>query len=256
MTSGLNVRHKDVRDTNADGGNGPMWWQGRRRHPKGFAGNAVLPDGNGKMTSSLTILMTGMLLGLSGGLMPGPLLTLVVAETLRHGIRGGVKVSLAPLVTDAPIILLTITVLKQLADIDAVYGVIALCGAAVLLYFGIESLRFQGSDLQFDPINPQSFRKGILANILNPSPYIFWMSIGAPLVLKAAKIQLLMAVLFIAGFYLLLVGSKIVVAVLVGKSRRFLKSAYYVFAIRVLGLFLIGFAVVFVRDGLSFWGLL
>ena len=81
------------------------------------------------------------------------------------------------------------------------------------------------------------------------------LTIGAPLVLKAAKIQILSAILFIAGFYLLLVGSKIAVALLVGKSRRFLKSAYYINIIRVLGLFLIGFALVLVKDGLFYFGL-
>ena len=208
------------------------------------------------MSNPLTILLAGMMLGLSGGLMPGPLLTLVISETLKHGVRAGIKVSLAPLLTDAPIIFATITILRQLTDVHTVYGLIALGGAAVLIFFGVESLRYRGSNLQLETVSPKSLKKGILANIFNPSPYIFWMSIGAPMVLKAAKIQIPLAIGFVVGFYLLLVGSKIVVAIIVGKSRRFLKSAYYVYAIRILGIFLIGFALLFIKDSLSHWGFL
>ncbi|MBT4876955.1 MAG: LysE family translocator, partial [Desulfobacula sp.] len=42
-------------------------------------------------------LTIGMVLGLSAGLAPGPLLTLVISETLLHDIRAGIKVAMAPL---------------------------------------------------------------------------------------------------------------------------------------------------------------
>ena len=60
--------------------------------------------------------LTGVLLGLSGGLAPGPLLTLVVAETLRHGVRAGIGVALVPLLTDMPIVLVTVALLHPLTD--------------------------------------------------------------------------------------------------------------------------------------------
>ena len=47
---------------------------------------------------------TGMLFGLSAGLAPGPLLALGIAQTLRFGAGQGVRVALAPLITDLPII--------------------------------------------------------------------------------------------------------------------------------------------------------
>jgi hypothetical protein len=56
--------------------------------------------GNG-MTHFLGI---GIIFGLSAGLAPGPLLMLVISDTLRHGIKAGVKVALAPVITDLPII--------------------------------------------------------------------------------------------------------------------------------------------------------
>ena len=64
------------------------------------------------MTSFFLI---GTLLGLSAGLSPGPLLTLVVSETFRHDFKAGIKVAISPLITDLPIILLTVIILDRLS---------------------------------------------------------------------------------------------------------------------------------------------
>ena len=47
------------------------------------------------MTEGLTYITTGFILGLSG-LIPGPLLTLVISETLKHGVKEGIKVAASP----------------------------------------------------------------------------------------------------------------------------------------------------------------
>lgn len=207
------------------------------------------------MKSQLTFLISGVILGLSGGLTPGPLLTLVISETLKHGIKEGIKISLAPLLTDLPIVFVAVYALSRLTDIGPLLGIIAICGAAFLIYLGYESLSFKGADLAVDQVRPQSLKKGVIANFLNPSPYLFWFSIGAPIILKASRISLSSAILFVFGFYLLLIGSKIVVAVLTGKSRQFLKSGRYVYTIRFLGILLLLFALLFLWDGLLYLGI-
>ncbi len=63
---------------------------------------------------TLSSLAAGTVFGLSAGFAPGPLLTLVITQTLRHDIREGVKVAMAPLITDLPIILLSLLVLSRL----------------------------------------------------------------------------------------------------------------------------------------------
>lgn len=49
----------------------------------------------------LYFLTVGTVLGLSAGFAPGPLLALVISETLRHGIPAGVRVALAPIIVSA-----------------------------------------------------------------------------------------------------------------------------------------------------------
>jgi threonine/homoserine/homoserine lactone efflux protein len=42
------------------------------------------------------IFTTAVVFGLSAGLSPGPLLTLVIAETLKRGIAAGIRIAVAP----------------------------------------------------------------------------------------------------------------------------------------------------------------
>ena len=97
--------------------------------------------------------------------------------------------------------------------------------------------------------------RGVIANFLNPNPYLFWFSVGAPIVLRAANAEPLAAAGFLGGFYSLLVGAKMALSLAVGRSRRFLQSALYVAVVRLLGVVLLILAARFVIDGLGYLGL-
>ena len=58
-------------------------------------------------------LVVALTLGLAAGVSPGPLLALVVSATLERGFGAGLRVASAPLVTDLPIILACVSVLRS-----------------------------------------------------------------------------------------------------------------------------------------------
>ncbi|QQS55868.1 MAG: LysE family transporter [Candidatus Competibacteraceae bacterium] len=190
----------------------------------------------------------GLLLGLSGGLAPGPLLALVTSETLRHGVRAGIAVALAPLLTDPPIVLAALLVLRPLADQDLPLALLHLGGGLYLAWLSLESLRFRGAELP--PVAPgHSLRRGVIANILNPNPYLFWLAVGAPTVLAAWRREPLAAIAFVIAFYLPLVGSKVVLALLLGRVRHALRSRGYVVLMRGLGGLLLVYALLLLCEG-------
>jgi threonine/homoserine/homoserine lactone efflux protein len=201
-------------------------------------------------------LLLGIILGLSAGLAPGPLLTLVVSETLRHDVKAGTKVALAPVVTDVPIVIATLFIFSKLSDFHAVAGVISLAGGCFILYTGCRSLQNTGASLNVVTSPPRSLAKGVLANTLSPHPYLFWLSVGAPTVTKAMNLNIMAAAAFIMGFYACLLGSKVLVALMVGRSRPFLQGKAYAYTSRVLGLLLCFLALALFRDGLILLGLL
>jgi threonine/homoserine/homoserine lactone efflux protein len=194
-------------------------------------------------------LLTGLFFGLTGGLTPGPLLTLVISETLKYGRNAGIKVALAPLLTDTPIVITILILVAKIASISFIAGIISLCGGLFLIYLGVESIRFQADSLQLSQAVPRSLLKGIITNFLNPSPYIFWFTIGAPIILKASVEDISHAIAFLGGMYGCLVSSKIVVALLLDHSRALLSSTAYTWTIRGLGIILLFFAVYFFWEG-------
>lgn len=203
------------------------------------------------MTPEISLLVTGLVFGLSGGLTPGPLSALILSQSLKYGIQEGVKIAIAPLLTDLPIILVALFLISRISEIDLLVGVVALSGGAYLAYLGCESLLFKGADLHADKAKPRSIQKGMITNILNPSPYLFWFTLGAPSVLKGMEQGVTPAVLFLIGLYLMLVGSKVLLAVVAGRSRDFLSSKHYIYTIRFLGLVLFFFAGRFLLEGIQ-----
>jgi threonine/homoserine/homoserine lactone efflux protein len=205
------------------------------------------------MSTGITYITSAFLLGLSG-LIPGPLLTLVISETLKHGIKEGVKVAVSPLFTDLPIILITILVMSRFAHTDYILGIIAFGGSLFLIYLGFESLSYRA--IEPGLANRVSvIKKGIIANFLNPSPYVFWFTIGAPTIIKAYNKSLIDAGLFIAIFYFVLIGSKVVIAAITGKSRHILSSRFYLYLIRFLGVVMFLFAIYFIKSGISYFSI-
>lgn len=197
----------------------------------------------------LTYLATGMIFGLSSGLAPGPLLTLVLVETLRHGAGAGVRVSLSPLVTDLPIIGISLLALTRLSGSNHVLGLISLAGALFLAHLGRETFTSPPVSVGAPESGAQPLRRGILTNFLNPHPYLFWTTVGSPLLVRAWKDGGGGAAAFLAGFYLCLVGSKVVLAAFTGRGRHLLGGRAYGICMRFLGILLWGCALLLAVDG-------
>lgn len=204
----------------------------------------------------LEYLSAGTLLGLASGFAPGPLLVLVVAETLRHDLRAGIKVAIAPLITDVPIIVISLLVLSRLAHFRTILGGISILGGLFILYLGYESIKTKGLEFNLPPSISNSFKKGVITNALNPHPYIFYVTVGAPIIFKALKQNFALAFLFIGSFLIFLVGSKVILAMVVERSRAFLKGPVYIWLMRILGALLLFFSIMLFRDGLRLLGLI
>jgi threonine/homoserine/homoserine lactone efflux protein len=209
------------------------------------------------ITSAATAALSGVAFGLSAGLTPGPLLALVIAQTLTHGPREGCKVALAPLLTDTPIILAALLLTRSAAGHEAVLGAITLCGAAFLLYCAWDCLRWTppgpGRNDAHREKGPGSVRKGVLANFLNPGPYLFWMTVGAPLIAESQGLGWPTLASFLGAFSLTIVSAKSGVALLTWRSGPVLGSRGYALVMKALGVMLLFYAALFVRDA---WGLL
>jgi threonine/homoserine/homoserine lactone efflux protein len=183
----------------------------------------------------------GLALGLGAGLAPGPLTAVMVAATLDRGFAAGARVAVAPLLTDVPIVALCMLVLQGLPD-RALAG-LSIAGAAFVAYLAVDALRAEEST----PAR-SDLRRGALVNALSPHPWLFWITVGGPILADAADSSTAAAVGFVTAFYALLVGAKLAVAGLVAAGRR----DSWRRAVRPVSAGLLGLAAVaLLADGIS-----
>jgi len=195
-------------------------------------------------------------MGLTAGLSPGPLLMLLISETIKRNRKAGILVACVPLITDLPIVLISIFVLQAISNYHFILGIISLLGALYLGYLAFENIKLKHFDPDIDELRSKSLKKGIITNFLNPNPYLFWMTIGAPTVLKGYRTNIFLSLCFVIGFYIFLVGSKIIIALLVDRSKALIKSSLYVMLIKILGLMLLVFSLIFIKESLVHFKLL
>jgi threonine/homoserine/homoserine lactone efflux protein len=174
-------------------------------------------------------LLLGISLGFGAGIAPGPLLALVMTTTLQRGLLAGVRVALSPLLTDAPIILLCVLVLRSLPP--GFHDLISFIGGFFVIYLGIDGLReARHATLEIDAAADSGARdllRGALVNALSPHPWLFWLGVGAPQLVDAWKQSPTNAFAFLLGFFVLLIGCKIGIASGLAFGRRWLTLPLY-----------------------------
>ena len=199
------------------------------------------------------LVSAALLLGLGEGIKPGPLNTLVITETLQHDWRAGTKVALSPLITDAPIITISAWMWLQATSLSGVEAILYLAGAAFLTWLGIDGLR--SASPTFDEIeSPQeerSLRRGIITNLLNPNPWMFWTLAGAPFMVAAWNQSAWMPFAFVVPFLSVLIGIKILIAVTFHRSKDWMSDGGLLWAIRISSLALLALAALFALQGVS-----
>ena len=197
-------------------------------------------------------LVLGLTIGLTAGVSPGPLLFLTITSALRSGARAGVIVACAPLVSDLVVVALTLLVLGQLPG--TALSVIWVVGGLFMGWLGVRTwveartASLNQARAESPPSTLRALREGAVVNLLSPHPWVAWATALGPLTLSAWRDGPSNAVVFVAGFYLTLVGAKIAVALLAGQGRRRLSDGGYRTALRVAAVLLASSGVALVVE--------
>lgn len=153
-------------------------------------------------------LMRGLVLGFSAAAQPGPFQAYLLSQTISHGWRHTLLATFAPLLSDGPIILLVLLVLTRTPD--WFLNGMQLLGGLFLLYlaWGAYGTYKNPIALETAPVKAtnQSIVKAALMNGLSPNPYIFWGTIGGPLLIAGWRQSPTHGLSFMVGFYIMLIG--------------------------------------------------
>jgi len=199
----------------------------------------------------MSFALAALTFGLAAGLKPGPLGVFIIHQTMSKGSVHGFISSLAPILTDGPIILLALFLTLQLNDLNLFISIISILGSAYLANVAYKIFKAPNS------INPSgkgsaksSLATAIKINFLNPSPYIFWLTIGSGYILMGSELE---AAIFIVCAIFSLCATKFVVAVVIKKLGQRFNPKIYAMILKSLSLPLLGFSAQLLYSGVSIW---
>jgi threonine/homoserine/homoserine lactone efflux protein len=195
-------------------------------------------------------LALGLSLGIGAGVAPGPLLAVVIRASLEGGFAAGARVAMGPFLTDVPIIVFAAVLAAALPE--EALAALGVAGGAFLVYLGVEALREDATPVEAaagatGAAVDGSLRRGAITNLLNPHPWVFWITVGVPILGDGTTTE---AAVFLVAFYFMLVGSKLVVAALLAAGRdRLLRGSGYRLALRASGVLLLAAGVALAIEG-------
>ncbi len=170
-------------------------------------------------------LLSGLTLGFSAAFTPGPFQAFLLNQATHFGWRKTLLTAFAPLISDGPIIILMVFVLSKTPDY--LLNGLFIAGGLFLIFLANEAFKsfkaFEGTK-EGDPALPRSLPRRLvqaaLINALSPGPWIFWSLIAAPIFLDGWRQSPISGLIFMGGFYGLLIGGNIFFITLFASARR------------------------------------
>jgi len=167
-------------------------------------------------------ILQGIGYGFAAAAQPGPFQTYLISQTLLNGWKRTLPAAFAPLLSDGPIIVLSLLLLSQVPP--RFQRVFYVAGGLFILYLAYGNYK---SWKDFDPDLPfvetevqQRVLKAALINALNPNPYIFWSLVTGPILMKGWREVPLYGVGFLTGFYLTMILGFVTLILIFGLARQ------------------------------------
>ena len=190
----------------------------------------------------MIFLIQGATLGFAAAAQPGPFQTYLISRALDDGWRRALPVSLAPLISDGPIIVLVLVVLGQVPV--WFQHLLQIVGGLFLLYLAFGALK-SWREYETKVVTPGSVRMGVLkaamVNILNPNPWLGWSLVMGPLLLKGWSEAPSHGLALLLGFYMtIILGAMIIVVIFSGAKNLGPRLGRPLIGISGIGLALLG----------------
>lgn len=200
--------------------------------------------------------LQSLLIGYSGAIMPGPLLTYNINQSMRVGIRSGLLLIAGHAILELLTIIILFLGLGTFLSTNTAQLLIGSAGGTVLVVLGILMIKdlIQGKA----KLNVQEKEKersgglilnGIVISALNPYFIIWWTVVGLGMMLAANRTYgLIGIVVFFAGHMLADFSWYMLVSFLISRTQKIINEKAYKIIVVILAMVLVGFGVKFLVD--------
>lgn len=209
----------------------------------------------------LAVFIESLIIGYSGAVMPGTVLTYTIDRSMRYGARAGFLVAMGHALLELILVIMIYLGLGKLLNSDITKMIIGLSGGLILLYLGFDMIRgvYLNKiclDLTGESNNGQKnmFLAGALLSAINPYFLVWWAAVGLSLIMSSYNSFGIMGIcIFYLGHILADISWYSFVSIIISKTRHLIKQKVYKVIVIILALFLVYFAVKFIIKGLGFF---
>jgi threonine/homoserine/homoserine lactone efflux protein len=153
---------------------------------------------------ALAIFWGALVTGLSGAMMPGPVLALVVSETGRRGFWASPEIISGHAVLELVLVVAMVVGLRRYLQSLAVFVFLGLVGGGMLIWmaWGMVTFGLSGPEIETasatGPIR-SAFLAGAVISLANPYWSVWWATVGASFLQRAAAAGTVATGLFFVG---------------------------------------------------------
>jgi len=197
---------------------------------------------------AVSLLFIGFIVGLSGAMIPGPLLAFTIADTMRKGKATGHLVIVGHALWESVVIVAILLGLARFLAENAYF--IYLIGGVFLVFMGLSMMR-EVKDVEVESSRVgSSVVGGVFYTLFNPSHIPWWATAGLAMLFKGMEMLGLLGIaLVVVGHWLSDFAYYIFVSLTVHKQGRYVTRHRRRISI-VLSLFLVGLGLYFMIHGL------
>lgn len=206
------------------------------------------------MFSELMLLGTGsFVIALSGALMPGPLLTITIGESVKRGAKAGPLLIVGHSLLEGALVILLLSGLSAFIVRTGFKIFSFVSGGAILLIMGYAMVR-ESSTIDMEKVQNSGGKKGniillgILGSVSNPYWIIWWATIGLGYLVASIKMGIPGVVSFFIGHILADFAWYTVVSSAIARGKKVFSTKVYRRVIFACGLFLVFFGVWFLFE--------
>ncbi|MBD3388786.1 MAG: hypothetical protein GF416_06935 [Candidatus Altiarchaeales archaeon] len=198
------------------------------------------------------LLFLGFIVGLSGAMIPGPLLVYTIAESLRKGWKTGFYVIVGHAIVEVGIMAFLIMGVSALMTSELFVKSVSLVGGAFMAYTAVTLFKSSWEIGETkDALRYGTVAGGMLFTALNPSFPVWWATAGARLLVEGFKnAGLTGALMVFIGHWMADFGYFMVVSSLVTRGREKLISRYVNTVKNILAALLLAIGAYFITTGL------
>jgi len=207
------------------------------------------------MESIPQIFITSFLVGLSGALMPGPVLVVTVSQAAHKGFIVGPLIVLGHAILELALVFGVILGLGQYLTLDPVTGMLGIAGGGMLVWMGWGMLAGkaggEGQSELTDVNSGNPVMAGILTSLSNPYWFLWWATVGMAYISLSLHHGPGGVVAFYSGHILSDLLWYSFLAALIALGHKFVAGRFYRGLFKFCGFFLVLFGLFFFYRGVS-----